>query len=332
MLLGATEISAQTEGSCEALSTVRIQEWTGDIINIVPWVADAKGMFRKHCLDVKFVPLVTGPGAIVALVNNTIDFANVAPDIIHRSRAKGVDVRIAANMYAGHWNALVGRKGLSLPHAWEGYPAMMKNLVGKKIGVTVLGGSTEAFIRSAFEGAGMDSFSATYVAVGGVGTAVPALMNNQVDAAMMFGTGPELAEALGAGKVLLDYRKKGVGPPAVKAMWGATLSWNAYGPYIDKNPEVVAAFTKANNETIAWIQDPRNRDELYKLITERMPLKENVPNREETIRAIVDINASVLGVGIPMSAIEGWNNYLMHLNQIESPIPYEEIVWKTGRP
>ena len=68
--------AAQAEDTCAKPTTVRIQEWTGDIINIVPWVANSKDMFRKHCLDVKFVPLVAGPGAIVALVNNTIDFAN----------------------------------------------------------------------------------------------------------------------------------------------------------------------------------------------------------------------------------------------------------------
>ena len=65
---------------------------------------------------------------------------------------------------------------------------------------------------------------------------------------------------------MLDYRKKGVGPETVQALRGATLCWNAYGPYIDKNPEVVAAFTRANNEAIVWIQSPQNRDELYKVI------------------------------------------------------------------
>jgi ABC-type nitrate/sulfonate/bicarbonate transport system substrate-binding protein len=119
--------AAQAEDTCAKPTTVRIQEWTGDIINIVPWVADSKDMFRKHYLDVKFLPLVAGPGAIVA-----------------------------------------------------------------------------AFMRSAFEGAGMDASAAAFIAVGGVTTVVPALKGRVVDAAMMFGTGPELAEAgqeLGLGHV-----------------------------------------------------------------------------------------------------------------------------------
>ncbi len=48
-LNGLMAISAQAEEACAKLTTVSIQEWTGDIINVVPWVADAKGMFRKHC-------------------------------------------------------------------------------------------------------------------------------------------------------------------------------------------------------------------------------------------------------------------------------------------
>jgi NitT/TauT family transport system substrate-binding protein len=275
---------------------------------------------------------VAGPGAITALVNGTIEFSNQAPDGVMRARARGVNVRLVGNMYAGHWNALVAGKGLQTPSQAQGYPAIMKDLVGKKIGVTVLGGTTEAFSRSAFEGAGLDSFAATYVAVGGVTTAVPALKQGSVDAAMMFGTGPELAEALGVGQVLLDYRKRGVGPKAVQAMWGGTLSWVAYGPYIDKNPETVAAFVRANNEAIAWILDARNREELYRIIGERMPLPEAVPDRAQTLKKIVDVNASVVGAGVSREAIDGWNQYLIHLKQIPAAVPYDELVWKTGQP
>jgi len=160
----------------------------------------------------------------------------------------------------------------------------------------------------------------------------PALPAGLVDAAITGGVFPELAEALGAGRIVLDYRKKGVGPETVQALRGATLCWNAYGPYVDKNPEVVAAFTQANNEAIAWIQNPQNRNELYRVIGERMPLAISVPNREETLKRIVDIHAGLLGVGVPRDAIAGWNRYLLSLKQIPSPIPYDELVWKTGRP
>jgi NitT/TauT family transport system substrate-binding protein len=331
-LSSVTAVSARAEETCAKLATVRIQEWTGDIINIVPWVADSKGMFRKHCLDVKFVPLVAGPGAIVALVNNTIDFANQGPDNIIRSRSKGVEVRMTSNMYAGQWSALVAGNGIALAHLSEGYPTIMNDLAGKKIGVTSLGGSTEAFMRSAFEGAGMNASSATFIAVGGVTTAIPALKGRVVDAAMMFGTGPELAEALGAGKVVLDYRIKGTGPKSLQALWGSTLCWTAYGPYIDKNPEVVAAFTAANNEAITWIQNPKNQDELYRMVEERMPLPDAVATRKETLKRIVDLNSGLLGPGIARESIEGWNDYLISLNQITSPVTYDALVWKTGRP
>jgi NitT/TauT family transport system substrate-binding protein len=325
-------ISAQAQEACAKLATVRIQEWTGDIINIVPWAADSKGMFRRHCLDVKFVPLVGGPVAIVALVNSTIDFANQAPDNIIRSRSKGVEVRMTSNMYAGQWSALVAGNGIALPHASEGYPAIMNDLAGKNIGVTALGGTTEAYMRSAFEGAKMSPSSATFISVGGVTTAVPALKGRVVDAAMMFGTGPELAEALGAGKIVLDYRIKDIGPKSIQALWGSTLTWAAYGPYIDKNPDIIEAFTAANNEAIAWIRNPQNRDELYRIVDERMPLPDAVPDRKDALKRIIDMNGGLLGIGIPREAIEGWTDYLMSLNQIASAIGYDVLVWKTARP
>ncbi len=331
LLCGAVS-TGHAQVPCEKPATVRIQEWTGDIINIVPWIAQAKGMFRAHCLDVRFTPLVSGPGSITALVNGTIEFANGAPDNIIRPRSKGVDVRLTSNMYAGQWSALVAGNQLVLPHRQVGYPAVMSDLVGKKIGVTVLAGTTEAYVRSSFEGAGLGAGGATYVSVGGVATAVPALRGGVVDAAITGGVFPEFAEALGAGTIVLDYRNKGTGPEAVRALWGATLCWAAYGPYIDKNADVVAAFTRANNEAIVWIQDRQHREELYRLIAERMPIPDSVPKRDETLRRIVDINAGSLGVGIPRESIDGWNRYVLSLKQIAAPIKYEELVWKTGRP
>jgi NitT/TauT family transport system substrate-binding protein len=288
-------------------------------------------MFRKHCVDVKFVSIVGGPAASAAMVSGSLNFASSTADVIMRSRSKGVDFRFISNMYAGQWSALLAKNQLALPYLRAGYPEIMKDLAGTKIGVTALGGSTEAYMRASFEGAGMNGSSATYVAVGGVTTAVPALKQGVVDGAMMFGTGPDLAEALGAGKIVIDYRIKGVGPEVMQALWGATLGWSAYGPYIDKNPDVVAAFAAANNEAIAWIQNPQNRNELYQLIGKRMPLPDSLPNRQETLKRIVDINANDLGVGIPPASIQGWNKYLLSLKQIQSPISYQDLVWKTGR-
>ncbi len=315
---------------CAQMTEVKVQEWSGDIINIVPWVADDQGMFRKHCLHVTFVPLVSGPGSYAGMVSGTINFANGAPDGIMRSRARGVDLRLIGNMYAAQWSSLVGRNGLELPHAKDGYPSIMEDLVGKKIGVTVLGGTTEAYVRSCFEGAGLSGSSATFVGVGGIATAVAALQNSVVDVAMTGGKLPDLAEALGVGKIILDLRKPGTGPASLQALWGATLSWAAYGPFIEKNQEAVAAFTAANNEAVKWIMDVKNRNSLYTIVNSQMPIS-NVSNPEATLRRIVDVNANGLGIGIPRASIDGWNKYLTSLKQIEQPIPYDELVWKTGR-
>jgi NitT/TauT family transport system substrate-binding protein len=329
-LSGVTAVAARAD--CARQAEVRIQEWPGDIYNIVPWVADEQGLFRKHCLDVKFVPLVGGPPAISALVAGSLDFVNQAPDVNMRPRSIGVDVRMTSNMYAGHWSALIAARQFALSHLHEGYPAIMQDLVGKKIGVTVLGGSTEAYMRSAFEGGGLSGSSATYVAVGGASTAVPALYHNVVDVEMLGGSGPELAEALGAGRIVLDYRVRGVGPKSVQALWGATLGWHAYGPFIDKNPGIVEAFTAANNEAIAWIQSLSNRNELYAAVAKHMTLPSGLPDPDATLKRIVDVNANLLGIGVPPTSIEGWNDYLLSLKQIPAPIPYDEVVWRTGRP
>src|SRR5262249_39524728 len=131
---------------------------------------------------------------------------------------------------------------------------------------------------------------------------------------------------------VLDYRTRGTGPKSVQALWGSTLSWTAYGPFIEKNTDLVAAFSAANNEAIAWILEPHNRDELYRLIEQRMPLPDAVTARSDTLRRIIDLNSDLLGAGVAREPINGWNSYLMSLNQIPSAVSYDEMVWKTARP
>jgi NitT/TauT family transport system substrate-binding protein len=331
LLNGFAAMSAQAQ-TCPKMTEIRIQEWTGDIINLVPWVAEAQGFFRNHCIDIKFVPIASGPAAMSAAISGAIDFSNGGPDITLRFRGKGADIRLVGNMYAAQWSALVARNGLELAHLSQGYPAIMKDLVGKRIGVTALGGTTEAFVRSSFEGAGLSEASATFVAVGGVTTAVPALRNNVVDAAMMFGTGPDLAEVLNAGKIVLDLRKRDVGPDSLKALWGATLSWAGYGPSIDKKPEAVIAFVAANNEAIAWLKDPKNREATYAIVKARMTLPIDTADPDAALKRIVDVNANGVGAGLPKESIDGWNKYLISLKQIDKPMPYDELVWRSGRP
>src|SRR5487761_43539 len=98
--------STAQAATCAKMMDAKVQEWTGDIINIVPWVAQDQGIFSKHCVNVTFVPLVSGPGSYAAMVSGTIAFANGAMDGIMRSRVQGVDLRMTGNMYAAQWSAL----------------------------------------------------------------------------------------------------------------------------------------------------------------------------------------------------------------------------------
>lgn len=62
-----------------------------------------------------------------------------------------------------------------------------------------------------------------------------------------------------------------------------------------------------------------------------MPLPSSLADPDGALKKIVDVNVGGLGVGIPRSSVNGWNNYLMSLKQIKQPIPYDQLVWKTGQ-
>ena len=57
----------------------------------------------------------------------------------------------------------------------------------------------------------------------------------------------------------------------------------------------------------------------------------NLSAPDATLMRIVDVNAALRGVSIPKASIAGWNAYLVLLKQIPAPIPYDQVVWRTGR-
>ena len=94
------------------------------------------------------MPLGNGPQGLAALEGGSIQLAQNNTDFMLLANAKGLKLQ----MVVGEWGqqfAFVARKGLTLPHLSEGYPAVMKDLVGDKVGVSARGAGTEYAMRAA---------------------------------------------------------------------------------------------------------------------------------------------------------------------------------------
>ena len=94
------------------------------------WVAEQKGLFRKHGLDTEII--VTGQGATVGiggLLANDIQIASAGGDSLVNAALRGGDTVMIAAVVNQGLNRILARPEIKTP----------ADLRGKKIGVTRIG-------------------------------------------------------------------------------------------------------------------------------------------------------------------------------------------------
>jgi NitT/TauT family transport system substrate-binding protein len=99
---------------------------------------------------------------------------------------KGARVKAVAGGFLLNPALIVISNQLSAPNASKGYPAIMQDLEGEKIGVLVRGGDAEFQFILMLQKAGLKADDVSFVAVGAPNTSYPALISGQVDAVMSF--------------------------------------------------------------------------------------------------------------------------------------------------
>ena len=323
---------AEAQATCAKVDVVKIQEYAGVIQNLVPWVASEQGIFKKHCLDAKMVQIPSAPGAFAATVQGGVDFVSTSPDPAFIIASKGLDIRMVAFMNDTVHYVLVVGKHVPLPHKSEGFPAVMKDLVGKKIGVVALGSTVDNLARANFLAAGLDPNQATWIAYGPTATAIAGLQNGSMDAVELYADGMDIAVAAAGGTIVGDLRDRNVKTiPQIGALRGASLMWGANAAFVEKNPDVVRRFFLANNEAVEWIREPKNFEAIVKLVGEKAPSPAGVadPNgllRERVKRYVPQVNSKV-----SMRALKAWSDWDVSLKRIPGPANLDRIIWEGAR-
>jgi len=246
LALGAP--AARAEAACAKMDEIRVMIFLSLFSDMVTYVASAAGFFKKRCLNARLVPLNTGPAGLAQLQSGSLHFSDSSFDNVLRSRSKGLPVKAVVGESAGVPDSLVVRKGVALPNGPRGYPAVMKDLVGKKVGVFGLGTGSEYLVRSLLRGAGLDPGGVTYVAVGSTPTRLAALENGAVDAVIMADPGQDLAVGSGYGTIVVDLRKAGVGPKEIQGRVGTFQVKVAREAFLRESPDIANRDVKANED------------------------------------------------------------------------------------
>ncbi len=158
--------------------------------------------------------------------------------------------------------SLIGQPDFDLPHLAEGYPAVMEDLVGKKIGITVTGGTTDLLVQTLFREAGLPHDAYIAIPTGAGATSVAAFEADQVDVMMAL---PGVAQQIGEGnyQMVLDLLN---GNPDVltDSLIAGFITTCAYA---EENPEIVGSACRAYRSAFDFVNDDANRDAVIESLT-----------------------------------------------------------------
>lgn len=307
--------------------TVRIHEYPGTIAvgQEVLWVAVDKGFCSAHGLKCELVKIANGSLGLQALTAGSIEVNFVTTDLMVQAAVRGIDLQIIAGTHPNLYLTLAARKDVPLPNRAKGYPAIMRDLKGRKVGVAARGAATEIQTRALLAGAGMDASDVTFVAVGAPGSAYSAFAAGTIDVAMSWPPFFEICEASDTCVPVVHTAIEG--PAELRALNGAVQGLGALRSYINANPTVIRAFVQAIQESAAWIRSPANFEEFVTLTKARFTLG-TIPNADAVLRNILQNEQKNVGATIDPKALQATSDYLHRYKVIEKPFDTTNLLYR----
>lgn len=303
---------------------IRVHIYAGAIIDTLVYVARDKGLYKANGLDVALVPITTGPQAVAALAGGSVDFVLNTMDNALISSSKGFPVRcVVGNQVRNFYSLVVASR---VPLQQHTYPGVMKELVGKSVGVIGRGTNIERMARSLYRNAGLSPDSATYVGVGVSTTALPAMEQGQIDMNLAFEPFQTIATVKNLGRVVVDMRKN-EGPEEIIALGPSFQCFFTSAKFIAEHRNAVDAFVKSHVEAERWMKDPKNFDELVRIVGSFAPMPPGVSDPTGAMRLMLKESLVAFGVTIDPRAIDAWNKFLVGEGLLSAPVSVDQVLW-----
>ena len=303
--LAATE-RAQAQQPLEA----SIGYYPGALISLPVLVANDQKIFERDGLSVQLVPISTGPAMTAAVASGSVTFVNNSWDNLLVAVEQGLPIRGVAGSTVKMPFALISRPGLPLPHLQDGYPAVIKDLVGKKWGVLALGVSVQYVEKLLLTEAGLKSDDVTYVAVGLPNTARPALQRGIVDTYLSVEPLPTIVAAKHEGQVLVDLAQNQ--GPAILYDLGYN-GWWASTSTLHNKPDLATRFVKAMEDSYCYYSNPANLDSIVTIMQRYAKVAEL---SDAEYKAMVKRIIPGFGPAITARTIDTWARLLVDQKQL----------------
>jgi NitT/TauT family transport system substrate-binding protein len=310
----ATPSSAQT--------TLRIQDFPG-LGNFLVRVANAHGYCEKHGVKCELRTIATAPLGVQTLLSGELEVAFPPPEVALQAVNKGADLKVIASGAVSPVFFLMASAGLETPNAAKGYPAVMQDFKGKKIGVTARGSGAEIQLVEMLKEAGLKADDVTIIGVGAPNTAFPAIANKQIDGLVLFAPMDGFCEVSKACRVVVDPRK-GEGPGDILKTTGAAVVQLVRGDFAAKNGAALDGYVKALREAEAFVKNPANFPALLKIAQDTFKI--NAPGGDKVLEISLRNSLASFRVDVQPQAIQHIAQY-MHANaQIDKVVDTSKML------
>ena len=245
-LLIALGVLALTAGAAAAKVTIAIGG-AGCLCYLPTVLAERLGEFKKAGVEVETVNFKGGSQALTAVLGGSADVVSGYFDHCVNLAAKNQALQafVVYDRFPG-FALVVAPKN-------SGTIGAVKDLAGKKVGVSAPGSSTEFFLKYILAKNGIDPNSVGVVGIGLEATAVAAMEQGSVDAAIMLDPAVTLLQGKNKDlKILSDTRTQ----HDTLAVFGGEYPGGALytrADWIAKHEQETQALTNAIVATLKWI-------------------------------------------------------------------------------
>jgi ABC-type nitrate/sulfonate/bicarbonate transport system substrate-binding protein len=196
------------------------------------WVAKDEGIFKGHGFDVELIYISGGSIVTNALLAGNVQLARLGPNAVLQASTRGADLKMIANTMNTLVTSMMVKADIH----------NLKDLTGKRIGVTRLGGNVDYALDLVLKRAGLQRGKDVIVLqTGGNPQLLASLAAGTVDAGILSSPTNLRAARFGM-RELVDFSELGIAYPA--SIIAATRQ------YLTENRKTVLRFMRAYCEGI----------------------------------------------------------------------------------
>ena len=308
--------------------TLNIQQYAGTTGNMHAVIAKEKGFCKKYNFTCELKIINSGSLGLQTLVGKSIDVALTGTDLAASTINAGADLVIVGTSIKSTVLILTTRSDIPLPNKAKGYPAVMADFKGLKIGVPARGSAAEVYMNVMLREAGLQASDVTYVGVGGPATAYSSMaVGKQVDAVILFEPIKALCNHTKACNVVVDLTI-GEGPRLMREMASAGIPMIMRRDFVAASPALMAAFYAAMTDAAAWMHDPGNFDDVVKIYTPLISFGDIVGGdelRRSWLKTAIPTYSRDLSVD--RKAVKATIDFGVEAKTLDRPVEVSRIVW-----